>query len=117
LWSRSDKTPFGYGRPYTLSQLEAQLKQHQFLPEHHRSALYQPPSERRFWLKAGAFCERMGAKMPIQVAGGVWMVEASKRVHAQTGTTAKVKRPVRVPNAVAEPAVGRMSRNLDGSNS
>lgn len=117
LWSRSDKTPFGYGRPYSLSQLEAQLKQHQFLPEHHRSALYQPPSERRFWLKAGAFCERMGAKMPMQIAGGVLIVEASKRVHAQTGTTAKVKRPVRVPNAVAGPAVGRMSRNLDGSNS
>ena len=33
LWSRSDKTPFGYGRPYTLSQLESQLKKHGFLPE------------------------------------------------------------------------------------
>lgn len=112
LWSRSDKTPFGYGRPYSLSQLEAQLKQHQFLPERHCGGLYQPPSERRFWLKAGAFCERMGTKMPMVSAGGVLMVEASKRVHAPTGTARRARRPVTVPSGIAEPAVGRMPRNL-----
>ena len=26
LWSRSDRTPFGFGRPYTLGQLETQLQ-------------------------------------------------------------------------------------------
>ncbi|MEP5152508.1 methyltransferase domain-containing protein, partial [Planktotalea sp.] len=35
LWSRSDATPFGFGRPYTLTQLESQLKRHGFLPERH----------------------------------------------------------------------------------
>ena len=31
LWARSEKTPFGYGRPYSLSQLDAQLKRHDFI--------------------------------------------------------------------------------------
>ena len=33
LWSRSDKTPFGFGRPYSMSQLEAQLRKHNFAAE------------------------------------------------------------------------------------
>jgi hypothetical protein len=28
LWSRRDATPFGFGRPYSTSQLEAQLRRH-----------------------------------------------------------------------------------------
>lgn len=92
LWSRSDATPFGFGRPYTLGQLEAQLKSHHFLPERHGSALYQPPSERRFWLKAGPLCERLGRLAPGVLAGGVLMVEASKRVHSPGG---RVERPRR----------------------
>jgi hypothetical protein len=35
MWARRDKTPFGFGRPYTLGQLEAQLKRHDFVPERH----------------------------------------------------------------------------------
>ena len=86
LWSRSDKTPFGFGRPYTLSQLETQLRKHQFLPETHGAALYQPPSTRRFWRKAADLCERVGRKAPVAIAGGVLIVEATKRVHPPTGT-------------------------------
>ena len=57
LWARSEKTPFGYGRPYSLSQLDAQLKRHDFVPEKHISVLYQPPSTRRFWMRTGPFWE------------------------------------------------------------
>lgn len=86
LWSRSDKTPFGYGRPYTLSQLETQLRKHGFLPERHASALYQPPSTRRFWQKSGRVFEKVGRRIPAVLAGGVFVVEASKRVHPPRGT-------------------------------
>jgi hypothetical protein len=48
LWSRSDRTPFGFGRPYSQTQLETQLKSHGFLPERHATTLYQPPSDRPF---------------------------------------------------------------------
>jgi hypothetical protein len=33
LWARRDRTPFGFGRPYTLTQLETQLQRHAFLPD------------------------------------------------------------------------------------
>lgn len=96
LWSRSDRTPFGYGRPYTVGQLETQLRQHNFLPERHVAALYRPPSHRRFWMKSGGLMERMGAKIPIGMAGGVIMVEVSKRVHPPSGTPIRDKSPSRI---------------------
>jgi SAM-dependent methyltransferase len=107
LWSRSDKTPFGYGRPYSQGQLETQLKLHNFLPERHLTTLYQPPSDRRFWLKTGPVWERIGRGLPVIAAGGVMMVEATKRVHAPSGPglREKVRRPLKVlaPKPEAKP--------------
>ena len=105
LWSRSDKTPFGYGRPYTLGQLETQLKKHGFLPERHTSALYQPPTERRFWQKSGRLIERIGRSMPTELAGGVFMVEATKRVHPPRGTVERraVRAPLNILDGMADP--------------
>lgn len=86
LWARSDQTPFGFGRPFSLSQLEAQLKRHGFAPERHAAALFQPPSHRRFWMRSGPFWERMGQRISNHFAGGVILVEASKQVFAAGGT-------------------------------
>ncbi len=95
LWARSDRTPFGFGRPYSLTQLEDQLKRHDFVPERHVSVLYQPPSTRRFWMRTGPVWERMGRAIPAIMAGGVMMVQASKRYPpSQRG----VGEAVRVPN-------------------
>ena len=106
LWSRADNTPFGFGRPYSLGQLETQLKQHSFLPERHRAALFQPPSSGRFWLKSGPFWENAGSKISSYMAGGVLMVEATKRVSAptQSGLPEAVRRPLRVLDGIAQPA-------------
>ncbi|MCA0871563.1 class I SAM-dependent methyltransferase [Seohaeicola saemankumensis] len=106
LWSRSDKTPFGYGRPYTLGQLESQLKKHQFMPEHHAAALYQLPSTRRFWLKSGGMIEKFGRRLPTMLAGGVFLVEASKRVQPPSGTIARdaPKKRVKALEGYAKPA-------------
>lgn len=110
IWSRSDRTPFGYGRPYTLSQLEAQLRRHNFLPERHVTALYQPPSQRRFWRKTAAFWEKSGRSLPFIMAGGVLMVEASKRVHAPSGGLKEaVRRPLDVLDGLGKPVAGRRS--------
>ncbi|MFD1508822.1 class I SAM-dependent methyltransferase [Lacimonas salitolerans] len=110
LWSRSDRTPFGFGRPYTLSQLEAQLKKHHFLPDRHVATLYQPPSRRRFWRKTAAFWEKTGRSLPLVMAGGVLMVEASKRVPAPTGgLTEAVRRPLDVLDGFGKPVAGRNS--------
>ncbi|CUH64452.1 hypothetical protein TG4357_01287 [Thalassovita gelatinovora] len=101
LWSRSDRTPFGYGRPYTLSQLENQLKRHHFMPERNETTLYQPPSQRRFWRKTGAMLEQMGHSLSMVVSGGVIMVEVSKRVQAPSGPG--LREAVRKPLSILSP--------------
>ncbi|MDQ2095077.1 class I SAM-dependent methyltransferase [Rhodalgimonas zhirmunskyi] len=109
LWSRSDSTPFGYGRPYSLGQLDAQLKTHGFLSEAQRTALYQPPSTRKFWRKTAAFWENTGRALPIIAAGGVLMVEASKRVPAPSGGLgARVKKPLPILQPQTEPSAARL---------
>jgi SAM-dependent methyltransferase len=62
LWSRRDVTPFGFGRPYSVAQLEAQLKRHGFTPERSCSVLFAPPSGTRFWLRSANFWEGGGAE-------------------------------------------------------
>ncbi len=105
LWSRSDKTPFGFGRPYTLTQLETQLRAHGFLPERHAATLYQPPTERRYWQKSGPLIERLGRSIPAVIAGGVFMVEVSKRVHPPRGTVERraVRAPLNILDGMADP--------------
>ncbi|MFK7746708.1 MAG: class I SAM-dependent methyltransferase [Roseobacter sp.] len=85
LWARRDRTPFGYGRPYSSSQLETQLRKHQFLPERHLGALYQVPSAQRLWMKSGPALEKMGWHMPTFLASGAFMVEATKLVYPPKG--------------------------------
>jgi len=98
IWSRSDKTPFGYGRPYSLGQLEAQLRRHGFAPERAMSTLYQPPSYRKVWRRMAGLLEAGGRHLPVFAAGGVLFVEVSKQVAAplRPGLTEAVRRPMRV---------------------
>ncbi|MCA8883164.1 MAG: methyltransferase domain-containing protein [Rhodobacteraceae bacterium] len=105
LWARSDQTPFGYGRPYSLGQLEAQLERHGFAAERHEVALFQPPSHKRFWLKTGPFCERLGQQVSNRYAGGVLMVEASKEVFRGSGSAVRdaLPDPLRVLSGIRAP--------------
>ncbi|PIE17011.1 MAG: hypothetical protein CSA68_00515 [Rhodobacterales bacterium] len=105
LWVRSDRTPFGYGRPYSLGQLEALLKSHGLTPERHISALYAPPSERALWRRMAGVLETAGRKMPMIAAGGVLMVETSKQIPApkRPGLGEAVRRPLRILEGIAKP--------------
>ncbi len=110
LWSRSDRTPFGYGRPYSLSQLEAQLRRHGFAIERALSTLYQPPSTRRFWRRSAAFLESFGRHLPVFAAGGVLMVETSKQIALPSrGRRAAVRDAVRIGDPLPSPAARGMS--------
>ncbi|MBB3993243.1 SAM-dependent methyltransferase [Sulfitobacter undariae] len=101
LWVRRDRTPFGYGRPYSSGQLDAQLRKHQFLPERHAGALYQFPSGQRMWMKAGGLFEKVGRNLPSIVAGGAFMVEATKLVYPPKGRVERKRS--RSPIGVMEP--------------
>ena len=106
LWARNDATPFGFGRPYSPGQLEAQLRRHDFVPERHLAALYSPPSEKRFWLKSSHVWERFGRQVSNSLAGGVFMVEASKRHPATRGkpVSSIVRDPLSVLEGVTQPS-------------
>ena len=112
LWARSDATPFGYGRPYSIGQLERTLADNRFAAERHHGALYMPPSHRRFWLRVGPAIERVGQRLDAQRLAGVVMVEATKLVYITPKGGAKVRaaEPVGVLEGLRpkpKPATGR----------
>ena len=114
LWARSDKTPFGFGRPYSMGQLETQLRVHGFAVEHHQSALFFPPSEKRIWQRMGPVMERFGTKTGLPVAAGVVIVEATKNVFSMPkgGAGVSVKNPLEVLEGMRAPS-GKPVRNLE----
>ena len=77
--------------------------------ERHSTALFQPPSSRRFWMKTGPVWERTGRRVSALIAGGVILVEASKRVQMPGGNAVrdKVLNPLGalVPKPKVKPAL------------
>jgi SAM-dependent methyltransferase len=105
LWARRDRTPFGFGQPYTAGQLEAQLRRHGFTPERSASALFVPPSDAPFWRRSANLWETAGRRVMPWLAGGVLLVDATKLVEAPTqrGHGARLRRPLRVLEGVGQP--------------
>ncbi|MBY8974606.1 methyltransferase domain-containing protein [Rhodobacteraceae bacterium NNCM2] len=122
LWARRDGTPFGYGRPYSVGQLEDALSGHNFSADRHEAALYLPPSHKRFWLRLAPWIEQMGQRIDAQRFGGVALVEVTKMVYiAPKSGAAPVRAPLRVleglrPTPAPKPASGRTVRLVDPSN-
>ncbi|MEE2774874.1 MAG: methyltransferase domain-containing protein [Pseudomonadota bacterium] len=114
LWARNDFTPFGYGRPYTIAQVERQLIENRFTIERHFAALYAPPSEKLFWLKSGKFLERLGKKFGSRVMAGAIVIEASKQLFAmpKVGLRETISAPLDVLEDFAKPKpVSRTNSN------
>jgi len=82
IWARLDRTPFGSGRPYTMSQLSQLLRDEQFTPVGSDSALFIPPARSRMMLRAAAAWERVGRRW-FPTFAGVLMVEATKQIYAK----------------------------------
>jgi SAM-dependent methyltransferase len=92
LWAHVDTTPFGYGRPYSRSQLDLILTQSLFTPTGWSTALHVPPLDRGIFVRSAMAWERLGASLSPRF-GGVLMVEARKEMMAPVnGTPAKAKR-------------------------
>lgn len=105
LWARRDGTPFGFGRPYSFGQIDAQLAAHGFGIARHEGVLYFPPSQRRFWLNAGTLVEKAGRRLDAQKFAGVLMVEALKRVTApRSGLKERATAPIEALAGVIRPA-------------
>src|SRR6478609_8908546 len=66
VWTRSDNTPFGHGRPYSRSQITALLRETWFTPTGWGEALYVPPIARNWFLRSAVAWERTGATLAAQ---------------------------------------------------
>lgn len=80
-WSRSENTPFGYGQPFSRSQLTLLLRETLFNPLNWSQALYLPPLLQRSLISSSPLWERLGAMVSLPFAG-VHVVEATKQVYS-----------------------------------
>ena len=105
LWARKEGTPFFFSRPFTTSQLETRLLAHGLKYERCLTALYQPPWDTRFWLKAGPTIERAGQSIPAWRGGGVLLMEVSKQVPRpqRPGLGIRAASPLSVLDGVRRP--------------
>ena len=115
IWARRDGTPFAFGRPYSVGQLDAALAAHKFTAERHEAALYMPPSHRRFWLRTAPAIERLGQRVDARRLAGVILVEAEKLVYItpKSGTKVRSSDPIRVLTGLGVPSpkpAGRSAR-------
>ena len=95
IWARVEKTPFGYGRPFSRGQLTTLLRDAQFSGAAWSGALFAPPFANRFLLRNGRGWDRAGAMLWPAFAG-VLIVEATKLVY-QTLPVRSRSRGRRVP--------------------
>lgn len=116
LWARSDRTPLGWGHPYSAAQLSRVLRDNMFTPTRTVRALYVPPVANYTFLRSAPAWERIGVRF-FPTFSGVVMIEAGKQLYAGTVKPAKQRKLVR-PVVVSLPqAAGRMQHREgpDGS--
>lgn len=111
LWSLSDSTPFGTGRPYSLGQVTATLRSNLFMPVAQARALYMPPVRSKTLFRLARPAERIiGALLP-QISGAI-IVEAEKQIYAGSPVAeisrASTGRYLPIPQSVA----ARERRNI-----
>ena len=108
MWARSDKSPFGAGRPFSRTQLRAALNNVGFVPTVWSGALYAPPLRK---LTGAGFTngfERFGETVWPRFSGLV-LVEAIKRLYAEPKGTAR--KLVMRPSFGSQPIVNRTANH------
>ena len=106
VWTRTDNTPFGHGRPYSRSQITQLLRQTWFTPASWGEALFMPPVGSGWFLRSAVAWERVGAALSLPFAG-VHIVEATKQVYRAIPARRERTRlipslePVLVPSSTA----------------
>lgn len=103
LWARSDKTPFGAGRPFSGSQLSEALKTSGFVPLVRSGALYCPPMNKMCGLRTAGGFEKFGETVWPGLSGLV-LVEAVKRLYG--GRDSRQKKRLRRPDFSGAGALG-----------
>jgi SAM-dependent methyltransferase len=98
IWARFERTPFGYGQPYTPVQMSRLLRDTLFTPEQTGTALYMPPMPWRVMIRSAVAWENIGRRWFSRLSG-VILIEARKQIYAATRaeSPARARRRVYVP--------------------
>lgn len=105
FWSLSSKSPFGYGRPFRLTQLRELLTDHQFTCTRSSSALFVPPVRWRLIWRGANRMEKIG-RLLCRLIGGVLIIEAEKQLYAAIRQpVVEARKAYRIPVAATKPAV------------
>ncbi|MGF1639435.1 MAG: class I SAM-dependent methyltransferase [Rhodospirillales bacterium] len=91
LWARTERTPFGHGRPYTPAQLAGGLRESLFTPYQSSTALFVPPIRSRMLLSSATAWENLGQRW-FPTFAGVILFEATKQLYAGHAVFAEAKR-------------------------
>ena len=111
LWSRTETTPFGHGRPYSRTQMIRLLRHASFAPVSWDRALFFPPIDWRWILRAAVALEHAGRRWWSGLCG-VHLVEATKQIYATPRVKQVSFRQKRARVPVLTPEVtGQSSRN------
>jgi SAM-dependent methyltransferase len=105
IWAQRDNTPFGQGHPYSAGQLEKLLRDHSFVPEAWRDALFLPPFQSTLVLKSTRFFERAGRLLGPAMSG-VICVRARKEAFPAVPRRKRAERFVRLPGLATQAARG-----------
>jgi SAM-dependent methyltransferase len=107
IWAWAEKTPFGYGRPFTRGQLTSLLRDTMFSPLAWSEALAAPPIRHRPWLRSGNTWEQIGVALWGAFAG-VIVVEATKQLYQGIPARARGRlKPAFRPALIPPPASAR----------
>lgn len=98
LWARAEATPFGHGRPWTRGQLTRLLDEALFQTTAWTYGLHMPPTGWGPVLTLHEGWEKLGEAVSRGM-GGVVLMEAMKRLYADTGGGKIAFTPVRAVRA------------------
>ncbi|UDL93317.1 class I SAM-dependent methyltransferase [Lichenihabitans sp. PAMC28606] len=113
-WARVDTTPFGFGQPFSKSQLNTLLRDTLFSPERFGEALYVPPLRFRSVWRLAAMFEACGCWLGLPGAG-LHVVEASKQLYRPIPLRKTAKRGIPKLDPVLAPVAGRLARRSQPS--
>lgn len=98
IWARLERTPLGWGHPYSKAQLSRLLRDNMFTPTRSARALFMPPLRSRTLLASAPAWERIGSRW-FPTFSGVVVLEAGKQLYAasQRPVRRRFVRPIVVP--------------------
>ncbi|MGH6923820.1 MAG: class I SAM-dependent methyltransferase [Propylenella sp.] len=111
-WARSDISPFGFGRPYSRTQIRSLFAEAGFEAESWLTGLHMPPTERRPILGAASAFDSIG-RVIWPAFAGVIVVAAVKRTVQMIGARAKLRLAPSLRPALGRPA-GALGRERHG---